>query len=190
MRSILGQFGARSLDGFPDGNCAQGDVGWSDHGAGHGQHKGRRVAEVAVELNRPCAPRQVELIQLQVHVGELLLLVLHVVVELDVNDRQAGEAEGANSEIRRARWLEGGVQCDGLLDGTGDQLFDLLGGRSRPRALGGGYADRNVRVLALGHVLIAEPAPHEGRQQQNQRNLTVLGEEPGHVVRGCDNLSV
>ena len=184
LRRVLGQFGARPLDGLPYGDGPQSDFGRSDHGAGHGEHERRSVAEIAVELNRPCAPRQVELIQLQVHVGELLLLVLHVVIELDVNDRQAGEAEGANAEIRRAGRLQGGVQSDGLLDGARNQLLDLLGGSSRPLALGGGHADRDIRVLALGHVVIAKPAPNEGREQQNERHLPVLGEEPGHVVRG------
>src|SRR5271167_1627118 len=81
------------------------------------------------------------------NLNELLLLVLYVVIELDVNHGQAGEAEGANSEVRRARRLQRGIQGDGLLDGTSDQLLDLLVGSARPWALRGGYADRDVRVL-------------------------------------------
>src|SRR5271167_1635270 len=190
LRRVLGQFDPGVLDRLTYCDGPQRDFGGSNHGAGHGKHQRSRVTEITVELNRSCAPGQVELIQLQVHVGELLLLVPYVVVELDVDDGQSREAERANAEIRRARWLEGRVQGDGLLDGTRNQLLDLLGCGSRPLALGGSHADRDIRVLALGHVLIAKPAPDEGREQQNECNLPVFGEEPGDVVGGRNVLGV
>src|SRR5271167_2547172 len=136
-----------------------------------------------ISANRPGSDRQRERI-------DDALLVPYVVVELDVDDGQSREAERANAEIRRARWLEGRVQGDGLLDGTRNQLLDLLGCGSRPLALGGSHADRDIRVLALGHVLIAKPAPDEGREQQNECNLPVFGEEPGDVVGGRNVLGV
>ena len=86
--------------------------------------------------------------------------------------------------------LDGRVLRGRLLDGPGDKLLHLLGGRARPLALRRRHAHRNVRVLALGHVLVAEPAPDEGREQQDHRDLPVLGKEPRGVVRGRDDLGV
>jgi hypothetical protein len=38
--------------------------------------------------------------------------------------------------------------------------------------------------------MVAIPSPKEDSDQQDHRDLTVLGEEAGRVVRGRDDLSV
>ena len=187
---IPGQFAARLLNGLANGDGPQRDLGGRDDGAGDGEHQRGGIAKVAVELDGPSAARQLQLVHLQVHVAEFLLLVLDVVVELDVNHRQPGEAERANAEVGWARRFDSGVLRGRLLHGAGDELLDLFGRGARPLALGRRHPDGDVRVLALGHVVVAIPAPNEGRHQQDQANLTVLGEEAGSVVRGRDDLSV
>ena len=167
----LGRSARVSLDGLANGDGAQSNFGRRDFRAGDGQHQRSRVAEVAVELDWPGPARQlrVQLVHLQIDVAELFRLVLHVVGELDVNDRQAGEAERANAEIRRAVGPDGRVLRGRLLHGTRDQLLDLLRRSSRPLALRRRDAHRDVGVLPLGHVMVAVPSPKEGRDQQDHR---------------------
>src|ERR1700732_1903171 len=66
-----------------------------------GQHQSRGVTEVAVELDGPSPLRQlvIERVELQIDVGKLLLGVGDAVVELYVDKRQTGKADGADTEI-------------------------------------------------------------------------------------------
>src|SRR5208282_2924445 len=123
-----------------------------------------RVAKVAVELDRPSAAWQLELVHLQVNVTEFLLLVFDAVGELDINHREPGKAERANAEVGWAGRFDGGVLRGCLFHGPGNELLDLFGRGAGPLALRRRHSDGNVWVLALGHVVIAIPAPNKGRQ--------------------------
>ena len=192
LRRVARQFGAGLLDRLADADGARRYFHRRHHGTGDRQHERGGIAEVAVELNRSGAARQVgaQLIQLQVDVGELLLLVLYAVVQLDVNHGQARKAERANAEVRRAGRPDGQVLGGDVFDRPGDELLNLRSGCPRPRTLRRSHPHRNVGVLALRHFVVAVPAPQEGRHQQDERHLAVLGEEPRSVMRGGNDLGV
>src|SRR6185312_7783796 len=76
------------------------------------------------------------------------------------------------------------------LDPAGDELLDLLGGRRILKKKSQRLADRNVGILALRHVAIAEDAPGDGADEQHPRDVPPLGEEPCGVVRVRDDVLV
>ena len=75
-----------------------------------------------------------------------------------------------------------------LFHWPGYQLLHLLRRSPGPSRRSNGHAHRNTRVLALGHVHVAIPAPHADSDQQNQRNLAVFGEEARRVMGVFDVL--
>ncbi len=81
-----------------------------------------------------------------------------------------------------------GVLGDLLLELAGHQVFHLLGGRTQAGTDGQGHPDRDVGILALGHVQIGIPAPDRRRQQQHPGHLARLGEEPGGVGRCAERI--
>src|SRR6185295_9506470 len=77
-----------------------------------------------------------------------------------------------------------------LLDAAGDQLLDLLGAGAGPRHQRERLLDRDVRILALRHVPVAEDAPRDGADQHHPRDVAPLGEEPRGVVRVRDDVLI
>src|SRR2546422_11612831 len=77
-----------------------------------------------------------------------------------------------------------------ILDWTGDKLLDLLRCGARPRTEGHRNPDRNVGVLALGHAVVAKPAPYKDTREQHPRDLRVLHKEPGGIVGLLDSILV
>src|SRR5258706_3677951 len=82
------------------------------------------------------------------------------------------------------------VLRDGVCNRPRDQLFDLLSGRARPRTTGNSNSDRNVRIFALRHGLVAEPAPNQDADQQHPGNLWVFHEESRSVSRLLDSVGI
>src|SRR5260370_24691796 len=66
------------------------------------------------------------------------------------------------------------VLRDGVFDRARYKLLDLLSRRARPGTTGDGNSDWDVRVFALGHGLVAEPAPDQNADQQHPANLCVF----------------
>src|SRR5258708_77609 len=86
--------------------------------------------------------------------------------------------------------MDGLVLSDGVFDWVGDELFDLLRGRSGPCAGGHSNPHRNIRILALWHGMVAKPAPHQDANQEHPGNLWVLNEEPWKVMGFLDPIPV
>src|SRR6266699_3701894 len=82
------------------------------------------------------------------------------------------------------------VLGDGSVDRTSDKLLDLLRGSARPRTEGHCDSDRNVRILPLGHAVVAKPTPYEDTHEQHPRDLWVLHEKPGGIVGFFDSILV
>ncbi|SRR5258708_4078731 len=82
------------------------------------------------------------------------------------------------------------VLGNGILDWTSDKLLDLPRCGARPGTEGHRDPDRNVRILALGHAVVAKPTPNEDPHEQHPRNLRVLHKEPGEVVGFLDSVLV
>src|SRR6266852_5222367 len=82
------------------------------------------------------------------------------------------------------------VLGDSILDRTSDKLLDLLRRSARPRTEGHCDSDRNVRVLPLGHAVVAKPTPSEDTHEKHPRYLWVLHKEPGEVVGFVDSILV
>src|SRR5712671_2017454 len=79
------------------------------------------------------------------------------------------------------------VLGDGVLDWTGNKLFDLLCRGTRPRTEGHRDPDRNVGVFPLGHAVVAKPTPYEDTHEEHPRDLRVLHKEPGGIVGLLDS---
>src|SRR5207244_1873658 len=88
------------------------------------------------------------------------------------------------------RGFHKGVLRKALLNWPAHQLLYLLRGSSRPGGRSHRHSHRDNRVFALGHVMVAVPSPDERRNQKDQRDLPVLGEKPGYVVRMRDQFGV
>ena len=86
--------------------------------------------------------------------------------------------------------MDGFVLRDGLLDGFGDQLLHLLGGRARPLAGGDGDAHGDLRVLALRHGEVTIGAPCDDCEERRPGDLAVLHEEARGVVEMLDEFCV
>src|SRR5713101_2782474 len=82
------------------------------------------------------------------------------------------------------------VLGDGVLDRTGNKLFDLPRRGARPSAKGHRDPDRNVGVLPLGHAVVAKPTPYKDTHEQHPRDLWVLHKEPGGIVGFLDSILV
>src|ERR1700693_751074 len=82
------------------------------------------------------------------------------------------------------------VLGDAVLDWTGDKLLDLLRRSARPRTDRHRDPHWNVRVLALGHAVIAKPTPNENTDEQHPRDLRVLHKEPRGIVGFLDSILV
>src|SRR5260370_38772414 len=82
------------------------------------------------------------------------------------------------------------VFCNGLLDWKSDKLLYLLRCGARPGTEGCRNPDRNVRVLPLGHAVVAKPTPHKDTDEQHPRDLWVLNEEPGDVMGFLDSILI
>src|SRR5882724_4859832 len=82
------------------------------------------------------------------------------------------------------------VLGNGILDGTGNKLLDLLRCSTRPSAKGHRDPDRNVRIFPLGHAVVAKPTPYEDTYEQHPRDLWMLHKEPGDVVGFLDSILV
>src|SRR6202023_264680 len=82
------------------------------------------------------------------------------------------------------------VLRDGVFDRPRYQLLDLLRRRARPGTTGDGNSDWDVRVFALGHGLVAEPAPDQNANQQHPGNLWVFHEESRNVPRLFDSFLI
>ena len=135
--------------------------------ARHRQHQRRGVAEIADPRDRARSIRQV------VNGGEplsdvleFLVGVLDAVQEPDLHDRDivlGGRLDALDLVVAGCR----------LLDLSSDQLLDLVGGDTRPRADGQADPHRNVGILPLRHVHVAEGAPGHGGEQRHPGNLAV-----------------
>ena len=161
--------------------------GWR---TGHGEHQGRGIAEIAIELDWPGALRQAAAdgVKLEIYIAELLLCVFDAVIQLDIDQREAGKTERTDAEVRCRRRPDKRVLRHRLFDRPADQLLHLLRRRSRPLRAGDRHPNRDARVLALGHLLKAIPAPDEDGQQEDERNLAVFGKEARSVVRMLDQV--
>src|SRR5258705_7274846 len=82
------------------------------------------------------------------------------------------------------------VLGNGVLDGTSDELLNLLRRSTRPGTEGRRDPDRNVGILALGHAVVAKPTPDEDADEQHPRDLWMLHEEPGGVPGCLDSILV
>src|SRR5713101_5887457 len=82
------------------------------------------------------------------------------------------------------------VLGDGILDRTSDKLLDLPRRSARPRTEGHCDPDGNVRVLPLGHAVVAKPAPYQDSEEQYPRDLRVLHEEPWGIAGFLDSILV
>src|SRR6266481_2532536 len=82
------------------------------------------------------------------------------------------------------------VLGNGIFDWTRDELLDLLRRGTRPRTERHRDADRDVGVLALGHAVVAKPAPDEDADEQHPRDLRMLHKKPGEVVGFLDSILV
>src|ERR1700675_1269978 len=82
------------------------------------------------------------------------------------------------------------VLGNGIFDWTSDKLLDLLRRGTRPRTERHRDADRDVGILALGHAVVAKPAPDEDTDEQHPRDLWVLHKEPRKVVGFLDSILV
>src|SRR6202041_3011906 len=158
--------------------------------ARHRQHQRGRVAEVAIEFDGPSAGRKAQRIQLQVHVAELCFGIFYRAGKLNLNDREAGQRKRLEAEIAAERRSYIRIFGYAGFDRTSDKLFDLFGGGTG--ILGDDRSDtnRNVRVLSLGHLLIAVNSQRDGGDQQNPGNLAVFDEEPSGVVLVLDQIFV
>ena len=184
--------GADLADGAGDRPRAQRDDDRALRGAGHGEHQRRRVPEVAVELDRPGALGEgpVQVVQLDGDVAELLAGVGSGLVQLDLDEGDAGERHGLDAEVPGLGRVHAGVLRDPLLDGPGDELLHLL--RAHPGPLGDGDRDPHgdVRILPLGHVDVPVDSPEDHAGEQHPGDVTLLGEEASGVVRVPDQLLV
>src|SRR5215469_6645234 len=86
------------------------------------EHHRRGIAEVAIELDRPCTLWQfvVECDQLQVDVRKLLFRVRDVVAQLDINQRKPRKTDGTDSEIGGSRRFDHRILRHRLFYGTSD----------------------------------------------------------------------
>src|SRR5262249_8126074 len=164
---------------------ADGDLDLADGRAGHGEHQRRRVAEVLLEVDGAGPLRPDDGLELEIDVVERLGAggVGGVVAERDVDDRDAG-ARG------RLDLVHLDVRRDRPLDLAGDELLDLFRRGARPGRDGDGRADRDQRVLALGHAEVPDDAERRHHDQQNPADLPVLHEVAGRVVRAGDDVFV
>ena len=97
---------------------------------GVGEHQRRDIAEIALQIDRPGALRQVvDRLEPTLEVVPLLRAVGDVFLERDVDDRHAGAADRLDAIGVR-------VLGDLLLDLARDELLDALGLGARPRARG------------------------------------------------------
>ena len=62
--------------------------------------------------------------------------------------------------------------------------------RARPRHDDQGLLDRNIRVFALRHGVVAQPTPNQNASQQHPGNLWVFHEESRNVLRLFDSFLI
>src|SRR5258708_30399062 len=82
------------------------------------------------------------------------------------------------------------VLRDDVFNRPRDQLLDLLRRRARPRTAGKSNSDRDVRIFALRHRLVTEPAPDQHANQQHPGNLWVFHEESRNVPGLLDSFLI
>src|SRR5262249_53948161 len=96
--------GALVVDCGRNALSTQGDVSIVGLGARNGEHQGRRVAEVFNEVDWTSATRQIaNAVKLQLDIVKLLAGLLEILIELDVDNRQARARDRFNFRDLRVR---------------------------------------------------------------------------------------
>ena len=86
--------------------------------------------------------------------------------------------------------MDGLILGGNVLNSTGNVLFDLLRRGSGPGTSRDPETHGNVRVLALRHGVIAEPAPNEHSEEKYPGDVWVLDKKPGDIAAIADVLPV
>src|SRR5262249_19930381 len=121
-------------------------------------------------------------IQLKVHVAKVPLRIGDALIQLNRNKRIAGQRYRLNTIICVRPRMDGLILGGDGLNSTGNVLFDLLRCSSRPWASRDTETHGNVRVLALRHGCIAEPAPNEHSEQKYPGDRRVLDKKPWDIA--------
>src|SRR5208337_617002 len=129
-------------------------------------------------------------IQFEVDIAELPLGIGDALIQLNGDKRIAGQRYGLNTVVRIRSGMDGLILGGNVLNSTGNVLFDLLRGGSGPWTRRDAETHGNVRVFALRHGGIAEPAPNEHGEEKYPGDVRMLDEKPWNIPAISDVLLV